>query len=408
MSPQRRRARSQIRDLACKAPREPECLASAKVGRDGRRWRLGSLPGSDRPTMHPWAVAVGSLLNLVILWDAFQTIILSRRVSRRFRPTRAFYRLLWTPLRAATKRLPPGNRRENILMVFGPLSLLSLIALWALSLIVSFALLHWGFGPQIRGPDGGSGFGVDLYMSGTTFFTLGLGDVTPRTTLARGLTVLESGTGFAFLALIIGYVPLISQAYSSREVSISMLDASAGSPPTAAQLLRRHFGDEDADLRGLFRDWERWSAELLESHVSFPVLSYYRSQHDNQSWIAALTTILDVCSLVVARIQDRPMPPARLTFAMARHAVVDLCAVFRLKPTPSPVDRLPPSEERRLESFVAAVGVRFREDEVSVTKFRALRGTYEPYVHALSSFLIMPLPEWLPAEGANDSWHTMT
>ena len=357
--------------------------------------------------MHPWAAAVAGLLILVILWDAFQTIVLSRRVSRKFRPTRAFYRLLWTPWRAAAKRVRQGNRRENLLTVFGPLSLILLIALWALGLIVSFGLLHWGLGSQVTAPDGLSGFGVDLYMSGTTFFTLGLGDVTPRTTLARGLTVLESGMGFAFLALVIGYVPLISQAFSRREVSISMLDARAGSPPTAAQVLRRHLGDGDGDLRGLLRDWERWSAELLESHVSFPVLSYFRSQHDNQSWVAALTTILDVCSLVIARIEDRPVLMARLTFAMARHAVVDLCAVFRLKPTPPAVDRLPPSEEKRLERFLAAVDVRFPADEASVAKFRDLRATYEPYVQALSSFLIMPLPEWVPPESVKDSWHTM-
>jgi hypothetical protein len=357
--------------------------------------------------MHLWAAAVAGFLILVILWDAFQTIILSRRVSRKFRPTRAFYRLLWTPWRAAAKRLPQGNRRENILTVFGPLSLLSLIALWAFGLVVSFAVLHWGLGSQIRDADGVSGFGVDLYMSGTTFFTLGLGDATPRTTLARGVTVLESGMGFAFLAIVIGYVPLISQAFSRREVSISMLDARAGSPPTAGQLLRRHFRDGDEDLRELLRDWERWAAELLESHVSFPVLSYFRSQHDNQSWVAALTAILDVCSVVVARIEDRPVPTARLTFAMARHAVVDLCAVFHLKPTPPPADRLPPSEEKRLESFLAAVDVRLRADEASVAKLRALRAMYEPYVQALSSFLIMPLPEWIPPEGAQDSWHTM-
>ncbi len=184
--------------------------------------------------MRPWTATVAALLILVILWDAFQTIILSRRVSRKFRPTRAFYRVLWTPWRAAAKRVPQGNRRENVLMVFGPLSLILLIALWALGLIVSFALLHWGLGSRLTDPDGHTGFGVDLYMSGTTFFTLGLGDVTPRTPLARGVTVFESGMGFAFLALVIGYVPLISQAFSRREVSISMLDASAGSPPTAA------------------------------------------------------------------------------------------------------------------------------------------------------------------------------
>src|SRR5262245_46601914 len=303
---------------------------------------------------HPWAIAVGTLLILTILWDAFQTMILSRRVSRRFRPTRAFYRLLWTPLRAATKRMLPGDRRENILMVFGPLSLLSLMALWAYGLIFSFALLHWGLGSQTVGADGRSGFSVDLYMSGTTFFTLGLGDVTPRTALARGLTVLECGMGFAFLAIVIGYVPLISQAFSRREVSISMLDASAGSPPTAGQLLHRHLGDEDGELRELLRDWERWSAEVLESHLSFPVLAYFRSQHDNQSWVSALSVVLDVCALLLTRLVDRPLSSARLTFAMARHAVKDLCAVFRLQPTP-PADRLAAAEERRLERFVAEV-----------------------------------------------------
>jgi hypothetical protein len=353
------------------------------------------------------AAIVGALLMVVILWDAFQTIILNRRVSRRFRPTRAFYRLFWTPWRAVARRIPEGDRRENLLTVFGPLSQILLIVLWALGLIVAFALLHWGLGSQMTDPVGASGFGVDLYMSGTTFFTLGLGDVTPRTALARGLTVFESGMGFGFLALVIGYLPLIAQAYSRREVSVSMLDARAGSPPTAAQLLRRHFDDGGEDLRGLLRDWERWSAELLESHISFPLLSYFRSQHDKQSWVAALTTILDVCALVVARIEDTPQPTARLTFGMARHAVLDLCAIFRLEPVSPLVERLPPSEEQRLEGFLAAAGVRMRTDEASVASFMALRATYEPYIQALSSFLIMPLPAWVPPEGAHDSWHTM-
>src|SRR5262249_13983546 len=272
--------------------------------------------------MRSWAATVAAVLILFILSDAFQTIVLSRRVSRKFRLTRAFYRLLWTPWSAAAKRIPHGNRRENVLMVFGPLSLILLIGLWASGLVISFALLHWGLGSHLAGSDGVSGFGVDLYMSCTTVFTLGLGDVAPRTTLARALTALESGMGFGFLALVIGYVPLISQAFSRREVSISMLDARAGSPPSAAQLLRRNFQDGDEDLRGLIRDWERWSAGLLESHLSFPLLAYFRSQHDNQSWVAALTTILDVCALVVARIESTAMPAARLTFAMAPHPLV--------------------------------------------------------------------------------------
>jgi hypothetical protein len=155
---------------------------------------------------------------------------------------------------------------------------------------------------------------------------------------------------------------------SRHEVNISS-DARAGSPPTAAQLLRRHSRDEK-DLHELLRDWERWSAELLESHVSFPVLSYFRSQHDNQSWVAALTTILDVCVLAVARIEGGPERTARLTFAMASHAVKDLCAVFHLTPAFPLHDRLPGEERERLETFLAAAGFRLRGDEKSLAKSR--------------------------------------
>src|SRR5438552_9759989 len=145
--------------------------------------------------MHPWAVALAVLLIAVILWAAFETIILSLRVSRKFRLTRAFYRLLWTPWRAAARRVPAGNRRENVLMVFGPLSLILLLVFWAVGLVVSFGLLHWGLGSPLAGPPGLMGIREDLYMSGSTFFTLGLGDVTPKTAVARALTVLEAGMG---------------------------------------------------------------------------------------------------------------------------------------------------------------------------------------------------------------------
>ena len=349
---------------------------------------------------------VAALLTLFILWDAFQTMILSRRVTRRLRATRAFYRLLWSPWRTVERRLTNGVWRENVLTVFGPLSLLLLITLWALGLIVSFGLLHWGLGSQLQDAHGASGFGLDLYMSGTTFVTLGLGDVTPSTPVARLLTVLESGLGFAFLALVIGYVPLISQAFSRREVSISMLDARAGSPPTAARLLCRHSDEGRGDLLELLRDWERWSGELLESHISFPVLSYFRSQHDSQTWVAALTTVLDVCALLVTRIDEQPVTMARLTFAMARHAVRDLCVIFRLEPAPSG-DRLPAADEKRLESVLSAVGLRLRSDDASVANFVSLRSTYEPYVHALSSYLLMPLPAWVPREAVQPGWHTI-
>lgn len=357
--------------------------------------------------MRSWSIAAGVFIILIVLWDAFETTVLPRRVSRRFRLTRIFYRTTWAPFRAIARGMRPGNPRENFLSVYGPLSLLLLLATWALGLIVGFALLHWGLGSRLTVPVGISGFRADLYLSGTTFFTLGLGDVAPVSGGSRVLTVVEGGMGFGFLALVIGYLPVLSQAFSRREATIALLDARAGSPPTAAELLRRHgYAEGSAALSSLFQEWERWSAELLESHVSFPVLAYYRSQHDNQSWVSALTTILDVSSLIVARVDAAPVRDARLAFAMARHAVVDLARVFHLEPHPPGSDRLPPAELARLEQALGAGGMKLRQEAGADQHLEHLRGMYEPYVHALAEFLLMPLPAWVPPAGSKDNWQT--
>src|SRR5207248_1750142 len=148
-----------------------------------------------------------------------------------------------------------------------------------------------------------SSFTAYVYFSGTTFFTLGYGDLVPTGAWGRALSVAEAGIGFGFLATIISYLPVLYQTFSRREITISLLDARAGSPPTAGEFLRRLADAKAVAGTGvLLADWERWAAELLESHLSYPVLSYYRSQHDNQSWVATLTMILDTSALVIAGV----------------------------------------------------------------------------------------------------------
>src|SRR6266404_1743788 len=283
--------------------------------------------------MRLFAVISGCALLLVILWDAFETIVLPRRVTRQFRLARLFYRATWLPWRALVHWLP-RKKRELHLSFYGPLSLLFLLALWAVGLIISFALLHLGLVSHINLQESiWSSFLTDIYLSGTTFFTLGLGDVVPRGSLARVLVVTEAGMGFGFLAVVIGYLPVIYQSFSRREVNISLLDARAGSPPSAGELLRRHNREGGLDeLCRLLSDWERWSAELMESHLSYPVLCYFRSQHSNQSWLAALTAILDTCALLTVSIEGTCQYQAELTFAMSRHAVVDLAEVLGALP----------------------------------------------------------------------------
>jgi hypothetical protein len=342
-----------------------------------------------------------------VLWDAFETVILPRRVRRRLRITSAVYQLTWTPWSAVARHMKASNRRESLLSLYGPLALIFLLVVWALGLIVGFALLELGCGSSLAAADGQHGFFTDLYMSGTTFFTLGLGDVVPRSDLARFLTVIEAGIGFAFLAVVIGYLPILYQAFSRREVEVSLLDARAGSPSSAVELLRRHAGVEGADdLCQLLRGWEHWSAELLESHLSYPSLGYFRSQHEHQSWVAALTTILDACALILAGVEQGPRHQAKLTFAMARHAAVDLSQVFSAHPVQTKEDRLPAADLGHLRELLATAGVMPAPAEAADTKLRHLRGMYEPYAVALAEQLLTPLPPWLPADGAKDDWQT--
>jgi hypothetical protein len=217
--------------------------------------------------------------------------------------------------------------------------------------------------------------------------------------------VIESGMGFAFLALVIGYLPALNQSFARREVSISLLDARAGSPPTASEMLRRH-GDEGGleALRQLLHEWEQWSAEFLEGHLSYPVLAYFRSQHDNESWLAALTAILDTCALVMSGPECACKRQAALTFAIARHAVVDLCLVFRTGPREPIPNRLPPETLAELRSTLATAGIKLHGGEAADVKLVELRGMYEPYIHALSTYFQVSIPPWIAAERRPDNW----
>ncbi len=222
--------------------------------------------------------------------------------------------------------------------------------------------------------------------------------------------VLEAGMGFGFLAIVISYLPALNQSFSRREVNISLLDARAGSPPSALEILRRHIRDHGREkansLVALLHEWERWSAELLESHLSYPVLVYFRSQHDNQSWLAALTAILDTSAFVITHLEGEAVRQAQLTFAMARHAIVDLALVLRRPPREPDTDRLPSEDLATLRAFLNSEEVQLQPQADAAGRLTELRRMYEPYVHALSVRLRLPLPPWIPDMDRNDNWQT--
>jgi hypothetical protein len=340
-------------------------------------------------------------LILVVLWDVFEVIILPRRLTRTLRFSRLLYRALWHVWKTAVDRISGGEQRENLFGIFGPLALVMLLATWAFTLVIAFGVLQFALGSDLQSSSGDANWRTDIYLSGTTFFTLGLGDVAPGSFSARFVTVIEAGLGFGFLALVIGYLPVFYQSFSRREVNISLLDARAGSPPTAGALLQR-FAHDEAALMQLLADWERWSADLLESHLSYPVLAYFRSQHERQSWVAALTCILDVSAVVMVRTTGALAISAEMTFAMARHAAVDLSQIFDRDPQPPESDRLTPDAMRALWAACPSSG----DSVQQIREIVGLRATYEPFVHAMATYLRMPAPPFVAEEGAIADWET--
>ncbi len=334
----------------------------------------------------------GIILIGFVLWDAFETIVLPRTVQRRFRLTRIVVLFSWSVWRVVPV---PASKREGYLSFFGPLVLLFLVIVWAAGLILGFALVFYAVHSI-------GSFGSSVYFSGSTFFTLGLGDVAPKANGWRAVVLLEAGTGFGFLAMVISYLPIYYQAFSRREIAISLLDARAGSPPTALELMRRNGSDVTADT---LLKWENWTAELLESHLSYPILAFFRSQHDKQSWLSSLTVILDTCSLAMTGIQGMHDGQARFTFAIARHALVDLTQIFYGAPQRPEPDRLDHPTFQRLADALDALEMPFALDaEAAEANLKTLRNAYEPLAFALSRRLLLSLPPWIPDENHQDDW----
>jgi hypothetical protein len=356
--------------------------------------------------MHVLAIILGVFVLLATLWEAFETIVLPRTVTRSFRVARLLYRLSWRAWTWVARSIRSESKREAILGYFGPISLPLLLGFWAMSLIFAFGLIEWGLRVvMMTGTE--PGFATYLYLSGITFFTVGYGDVSPAPGPGRFVSVLEGGVGLGFLAVIIGYLPVLYQAFSRREVSISLLDARAGSPPSAAEFLRRYKDSDDlASIPGWLKDWEQWSAELLESHLSYPVLAFYRSQHDRESWLSALTMVLDTCALIMIGVEGVPSGQAKLTFAIARHAIVDISLIFNANPIDEGVDRLDQKTFDHMCRSLDKAGIPICQDETAIHDLREIRGMYEPFVLALSRRFLLPLPPWMPDKDSVDNWQT--
>ena len=352
--------------------------------------------------MSALAIAAALVLLSLVLQDAFEVMLLPRRVQRKLRLMRVYFRAGWTGWTWLARRTPAGPQRERFLSVFGPLSMVVLFALWAVGLIAGFGTIEWAL--QTGGT--ASPLSEQIYMSGVTFFTLGYGDVVPHSGAARLASVVEAGTGIGFIAIVIGYLPVLYQLFSRREAHVIQLDGRAGSPPTACTMLCRHAeAGGMAKLDELLREWEVWGSDLLESHLSYPMLVYYRSQHDNQSWLAALAAVMDTCAAILVGIEDQGPLQARMTFTMARQVLVEMARSFAVSPSRyDGGDRLNAARFARMEEELISAGVCWTPGHETRETLAALRATYEPLLDGLAERLLLSLPSWLADDDATDHW----
>jgi hypothetical protein len=346
--------------------------------------------------------AAGLLIWCGVLWDGFATIILPRTVAPMRRFSGRFYRWSWLLWAAVGRRIRQPELRLSFLAIYGPLSVVLLLILWAGLMIVAFTLIYHGLGPRFQSAIGSVGFGTLFYTSASTFLTLGLGDLTSPDAIGRLFVLLEAASGYIFLALIITYMPVLEQAFTAREVGNMLIHSRAGHPPSAIRLLHRYASTDRTDiLRGNLREAERWMAEILQSHLAHPVLSFYRAQHWGQSWLVSLTTILDTCALLIAGGDGVLAAQSRITYRMGIRLLKDLTQALSLRVGPRSLVRLSDADLPSLLAAVKGLSLPVTLGPDAENQLFRLVRCYDAHLLVLSEWLVIPLPPWIPTIDAN-------
>jgi hypothetical protein len=342
-------------------------------------------------------LAFGLLIWWIALWDSFATIVLPRTVAPMRRPSGRFNQWSWALWSMIARRIRQPGLQLSFLAIYGPISVILLLILWGGLMIVAFAMIFQGLGAEFVAASGTVGFGTLIYTSASTFLTLGLGDVTSPEPIGRTFVIMEASSGFIFLGLLISYMPLLDQAYSSREVGNQLLHSRAGRPPNGIKFLLRYADASRSDiLRGILRDSERWMAEVMQSHLSHPVLSFYRAQRPGQSWLVSVTTVLDACALLIAGGEGLSASQARISYQMGLRLLVDLSTALGVKVDPKRHPRLAEADLPAIVAVCDSSGLKLSLTPISSRALLRLVERYDVYLSALSDWLVIPLPSWIP------------
>ncbi|HYR48725.1 MAG TPA: ion channel [Candidatus Eisenbacteria bacterium] len=344
-------------------------------------------------TAAQWVLAVvGLAIIVVVFYDLFQSVVLPRPAVRKVQLARGVVRPMWYVWRWVSQRTSRVDRSEGRLAAFAPIALLMLFAIWASALVLGYGLVLDGFAEEIRPapPD----LITSIYISASTLVPLAYGDFVPEGPVARILIVAESATGVGLAALAITLLFSLFESFRSREELVISLDALAGAPPsgvhileTAAELGMRH------ELGAVFDEWRQWSSMVLESHLAYPLLVYFRSSHDNEAWVNSFGAVMDAAILVMSTVEDGAIGPARLMFTVGNHLVEDLSWVFRFKSASYPI--VEQSEYVAAVALLTKAGYKVKDTEKGWKHFAQLRSKYAMTLNQMANLLALPPAQWI-------------
>ncbi|HEX2119146.1 MAG TPA: potassium channel family protein [Acidimicrobiales bacterium] len=334
------------------------------------------------------ALVGGTGLVLATMADALGTLVVARGMAGRWRPTRHFYRVTWRLWRTLGRRL--DRHREGFVSAYAPLTLLSLLGLWLVGLLLGWALVYLAGEASIRGD---SGLGSLVYFSGTCLLTVGFGDILPQSDVLRMVSLAEAATGLATMALAISYLPVLYAAYGRRESQLLTLDDPSGERIQPTALIQIWAPDGDTErLYRRFGEWERWAADILESHVSYPMLALFRSQHRGQSWVTALGVVLDAAVLTCAIVPGAEVREPYFMYRRGRRALNEI--VRRLPPTSQAQAPLERAQFDVAYERVCRTGLPVRDPDEAWARLVEYRSTYGASLQALIDYLLAPPGFW--------------
>ena len=368
---------------------------------------MAPLPSSGDFAILIIELLIGLALVAVVLFDVFETVVVPRRTTSRMRFSPHILPRLWPIWRMIGTRLKPAWRREEFLGTFAPFAFVFLLLVWVLALICGFGLALHALADDIHPPI--DGYATALYLAGVSLLTIGFGDFVPTALASRAIVLLAGASGLAVVALVISLMFNLYASFARREVLVLLLDSRAGVPPSGVMLLETFGRFRTVDeLAATFASYEVWTAEMLDSHLAYPILPYFRSSHDSQSWVSALGAVLDAATLFVCAVPKDPTEgdsywhncraSAEMMYAIGCHALVDLTQAGLVRNQINRLNTQPGIERAEFEAAchrLTEAGYRTICTEESWQAFSQRRAVYSQRLNLLARYFASPPTQWI-------------